>query len=81
MISFVEASRHGRGRYLRVKLTIRIGEHGHEGTLTVTIGRIEFAHDGMLRYFEPEADELNPTLIDRELKTLKKRIKARRKHA
>jgi hypothetical protein len=64
-----------------VKLTTRIREHGHEGTLTVTIGRIEFAHDGMFRYFEPEADELNPTLIDRDLKTLKKRIKAHRKHA
>ncbi|MGD0236540.1 MAG: hypothetical protein ABSC55_18620 [Syntrophorhabdales bacterium] len=80
MISFEEASRRGRGRRLNVKLTTKIGEHGHQGTetrtITVTIGRIECSRDGMFRYFEPQADELHPTLVDRDLRTLKKRIRA-----
>ncbi len=47
MISFEEVSRHGRGRYLKVKLTTKIGKHDFERqradnrTLVVTIGRIE----------------------------------------
>jgi hypothetical protein len=85
MISFEEVSRHGRGRYLKVKLTTKIGKHdfGHRGTdnrtLVVTIGRIEFSRDGMFRYFEPKTHELNPILVDTDLKTLKKRIKGYRK--
>jgi len=85
MISFEEVSRHGRGRYLKVKLTTKIGKHDfeHEGAdkriLAVTIGRIEFSRDGMFRYFEPKTHELNPILIDKDLKTLKKRIKVHRK--
>jgi hypothetical protein len=85
MISFEEASRHGQGRYLKVKLTTKIGRHDFEGegtdsrTLVVTIGRIESSRDGMFRYFEPKTHELNPLLVDKDLKTLKKRIKVHRK--
>jgi hypothetical protein len=82
MISFEEAKRHGRGRHLRVRWTTKIRKHSAEnggpdtGTLTVTIGRIERSPDGMFRYFEPEANELNPALVDKNLNTLKKRIRA-----
>ena len=84
MINFEAASHHRRRRYLDVKMTTKIGEHGskHGGpgmTLTVTIGRIERSPDGMFRYFQPGANELKPTLVDHDLKTLKKRIKAYRK--
>jgi len=66
-------------------LTIEIETPGPEhggadtGTLTVTIGRIERSPDGMFRYFEPETNETNPTLVDQNLRTLKKRIKAHSK--
>lgn len=85
MISFEEASRRGRVRYLRVKLTMKIGEYGsRQGgtdtrTLTVTIGRVERSPDGMFRYFEPETNELHPTVVDQNLRMLKKRIKAHSK--
>ena len=85
MISFEEASARGRGRHIVVKFTTKLGEHdaGHEGsegkTLTVTIGKIECSRDGMFRYFASGPDELNPTLVDKDLGTLKKRIRAHRK--
>ncbi len=80
MISFEPASSRARERHLNVKLTTTIGKHGHERTeprtLTVTIGRIECSRDGIFLYFEPEANKLNPTLVDKDLKALKRRIKA-----
>jgi hypothetical protein len=85
MISFEEASRRGRERCLKVRLTAKIGKPGpeHGGpnttTLTVTIGRIERSPDGMFRYFQSAANELNPTLVDQNLRALKKRIKAHSK--
>ncbi len=85
MISFEEASGRGRGRHIVVKFTTKLGEDdaGHEGpegkTLTVTIGRIECSRDGMFRYFEPEASEPDPTLVDKDLEALKKRIRAHSK--
>ena len=83
MISFEEVPRHGRARHLKVKLTITIGKHNAEveedsRTLAVIIGRIEFSGDGMFRYLEPKTHELNPILVDRDLKTLKRRIRAHR---
>jgi hypothetical protein len=84
MISFEEASGHGRERHIVVKFTTELGEHNaeHEGsqgkTLTVTIGKIEFSRDGMFCYFASGVNELNPTLVDKDLRTLKKRIKAHR---
>ena len=80
MIRFEEVSRLGRVRYLKVKLTITMGKHNAEAeedsrTLTVIIGRIEFSRDGMFRYFEPKTHELNPILVDKDLKTLKRRIR------
>ena len=84
IISFEEVSRRGRGRHLKVKLTTNIRRYGPEhggpdtGTLMVTIGKIEFSRDGMFCYFASGVNELNPTLVDKDLGTLKKRIKAHR---
>jgi hypothetical protein len=85
MISFEETSNLGRGRYIKVKLTKKVGP-GHSQykrlkgkPVTITIGRIEFSRDGKFRYFEPETNELNPTLIEDDLDKLKERIKAHRK--
>jgi hypothetical protein len=84
MITFEEASRHGRGGHIKVKLTTKVREHGseHEGpkghTLSVTIGEIEFSCDGLFRYFDG-ATKPNPTLVDKDLETLKRRIRAHRK--
>jgi len=85
MISFEETSNLGRGRYIRVKLTKKVGPNHSQykrskgKPVTITLGRIEFSQDGMFRYFEPETNELNPTLIDDYLDKLKERIKAHRK--
>ena len=85
MISFEETSNLGRGRHIRVKLTKKVGpSHSQYKRLkgkpvTITIGRIEFSHDGMFHYFEPETNELNPILIENDLDKLKERIKAHRK--
>lgn len=79
MITFEPATSRPRERHLKVKLTTTIGNLGRDRTtlITVTIGRIERSPDGMFRYFEPEANQLNLTLVDKSLNMLKKRIKAR----
>lgn len=86
MISYEETSTLGRGRHIKVKLTTKVGP-GHSQyrrlkgkAVTATIGRIEFSRDGMFRYFEPESNELNPTLVEADLDKLKEKIKARMGH-
>lgn len=85
MISFEETTNLGRGRHIKVKLTKKVGpNHSQykklkEKPVTITIGRIEFSHDGMFRYFEPETNELNPTIIEDDLDKLKEKIKVHRK--
>lgn len=85
MISFEETSSLGRGRYIRVRMTGRIGP-GHSQykrlkgkAVRITIGRIEFAPDGGFQYFEPETNELNPVFIEDDLERLKERIRAHRR--
>ena len=85
MISFDETSNLGRGRHIKVKMTIKVGPNHSEferlkgKPVTTTIGRIEFSHDGMFRYFEPETNELNPTFVEDDLDRLKEKIKAHKK--
>ena len=84
MIRFEKVHRHGRARYLNVKVTTQIGKQDAAGkrngrTLAVSIGRIERSRDGIFRFFEPDTHTLNPVLVDNDLKTLKRRIKSHRK--
>ena len=85
MISFKETSSLGRGRYIKVKLTKKVGPNHSQykrlkgKPVTITIGRIEFSSDGTFRYFEPETNELNPKFIENDLDRLKERIKAHKK--
>ena len=68
-----------RGYNLKVKWTTNIGKQGpKEGprSLTVTVGKIKRAPDGLFRYLEPEANEVYPSLVDKDLRTLKRKIKA-----
>ena len=79
MISFEQVFGRSRGCHLKVKWTTNIGKQGAKGgprSLTVTIGRIKRAPDGLFRYLESEANELHPSLVDKDLGTLKRRIKA-----
>jgi len=81
MIKFVNHSTLGRGDHILVKRLIRI-PHGHskyrEGGRNqslVTIGRIEKAPLGYYQYFEPQTNELNPSLKDEDLDKLKEKVK------
>lgn len=84
MITFEETSNLGRGRHIKVKLTTKVGPNHSQykrlkgKPVTVTIGRIEFSHDGMFRYFEPETNELNATFIEDDLENLKEKIRIHR---
>ena len=77
MISFKETSTLGRGDYIKVMKTIKIGPNHSQykrlkgKPLTINIGWIQRSHDGMYRYFEPETNEFNPTFIENNLDRLK----------
>lgn len=84
MITFYETETLGRGRYIKVKMTTKVGpKHSQHKRLkgrpvTVTIGRIDFSRDGKYRYYEPTTNELNAKFIERDLEKLKERILAYR---
>lgn len=66
MITFKEVSSLGRGQHTKVMKAGR------------AIGWIAKPKDGKWRYYEPVTNELNPTLIEDDLKHLKEKIKARK---
>ena len=85
MISFEEVSTLGRGRYIKVNMTSKVGPNHSQykrlkgRPVTIVIGRIEFSPDGMFRYFEPETNELNPKFIEDDLDRLKEKVRAYKK--
>ena len=84
MISFEETSTLGRGEYIKVNLTTKVGlKHSLFKRLKgkpvmVTIGRIE-SHDGKFYYYEPETNILYPTLVEDDIDRLKERILTNKK--
>lgn len=85
MITFEKTSTLGRGSYIKVKLTKKVGPNHSQykrlkgKPVTITIGRIEISSDGSFRYFEPDTNELNPLFIENDIDRLKERIKAHKK--
>ena len=74
MVTYEEKSTLGRGTYIQVKRAVR---RPHQGKVVpVVIGRIHETRDGQFAYFEPETNELNPTLVEDDLNELKKKIEA-----
>lgn len=75
MVIFEERSTLGRGDYIEVKRTIRNPIHGRP--VPVVIGRIAETTNGQFAYFEPETNELNPTLVEDDLEELKRQVQRR----
>ncbi|MDH4203161.1 MAG: hypothetical protein OEV87_09740 [Phycisphaerae bacterium] len=83
-IKFEEKSTLGRGGYIEVKQLVKVGPNHSQyerlkgKSFYITIGRIHKGGDGMFRYYEPETNELNPTLIDKDMNVLKQKVVSKR---